>query len=668
MSAFGKLWARLTEPHPSVTQPEERHRAHLLSVVLIVMGPLMLISYIVVVLTDYFFEGVFDPILVTMESAVIVGILLDYCLSRTRHTSLSAWILVGALFAGIFGAIIQNPQYMSSAVFLPLPLLLANLFLSPRDSYAIFFATLAGTLLLPAFGVGWGFGDLVSIIAMEIVFGVIIRLSSDLRKRYLRQIERQAQELEREKREAKTRAAYTGQRAGEITEALIALARLDFDKRAEVHGTGDVFDALAVGVNMLGEELQARIAQYRESEAKFRALAENIPAVTYIAALDAVGSSLYTSPQIEPMLGITVDEWMADPELWAKSLHPEDRERVLAEYDRATAVAELFRAEYRLVRRDGAVVWVRDESILIKDEHGHPRYQQGVIHDITNRVQMVDDLRRARDAAEVASRAKSEFLSVLSHELHTPLNAILGFAQLLEMDADVLPPRSLKSAQQIRRSGLQMLEMIDELLDYTRAEGNRLRLDIQTVDAGAAIETVCTALTPAAEQKSIRLTMGPHPAACPLRADPQLLDRILRILIGNAIKFTPAGGDVAVECEQRLTDAERVKAQDDIPSSSHGAQPSSVRFTVRDTGIGIAPAFLPHLFQPFTQSDMSGTRPHGGLGLGLVLARRLVEAHSGRIWAESAGEDKGSAVCFELPVDQPPAASQNGDPAETPEH
>ncbi len=657
MNALEKLWSRLTEPHPSITEPEKRHRAHLLSAALLSFTILVALALLAACLFIY---RTFDPFalpLTALGLAALVVFALNYLLSRTRRAALAAPSFVCIVLLASFASIAAAPREAALLVFLTLALQLGGLFLTERAFVFLFALELLGTLLLAVLLANWSPEARVSAIMVVFMFGALNFILANIQSNDRQRIARQARELfaenaERRRTEETLRRDYQEreQRADELFETLVAISALDFEKHAQVHGTDDIFDALAVGVNMLGEELQERIAQYRESEARFRNLAENIPAVTYIAALDAVASTLYTSPQIEPMLGITLDEWMADPELWAKSLHPEDRERVLAEYNRATAAAEPFRAEYRLVRRDGAAVWVRDESTIIEDENGCPRYQQGVMHDITGRVQMVEDLRRARDAAEAASRAKSEFLSVLSHELRTPLNAILGFAQLLEGDATRLSPRAARGAQQIGQSGRRMLAMVDNLLDYTRGDLDGLALDLRTVDAAEAIQAVCAELAPAIAAKQLRLAIGALPAACAIRADPRRLAQILRILIGNAIEFTPEDGQVIVDCEWQMADS--------------GQPPAILRIGVRDTGVGIGPELLPLLFRPFTQQDTSTTRAHGGLGLSLALARRLVEAHGGRIWAESAGAGQGSTFYFELPLQQArarPKTSEEGE-------
>lgn len=248
-----------------------------------------------------------------------------------------------------------------------------------------------------------------------------------------------------------------------------------------------------------------------------------------------------------------------------------------------------------------------------------------------------DKADRAREAAEAASRAKSDFLSVLSHELRTPLNAILGFAQLLEMEANTLPPHAARAVGQIGKGGHHLLELIDELLDFARADAGRLTLNAHPLEVADFIQGVGVELMAAAIEKHVHLQIGPLPAGRRVRAEPRHLHRVLRILIGNAIKFTPEDGSVIVEGEARLADNE-------------GAAPANViQIRVRDTGLGLDPELLPHIFEPFTRHDSSLARSHGGLGLGLALTQRLVELHGGRIWVESQGAGQGSTFSFELP-------------------
>ena len=170
-------------------------------------------------------------------------------------------------------------------------------------------------------------------------------------------------------------------------------------------------------------------AALREAEARYRTLVEQIPAAVYVDPADALGSPLYVSPRVETLLGYAPDEWLAASDLWIERLHPEDRERVLAEIARANETGESLSLEYRCLARDEREVWVHDEVALVRDENGAPQYWQGFMVDITDRKRAEEDLRAAKDAAEEASRLKSAFLRMATHELRTPLTIVSGYVE-----------------------------------------------------------------------------------------------------------------------------------------------------------------------------------------------------------------------------------------------
>jgi PAS domain S-box-containing protein len=232
-----------------------------------------------------------------------------------------------------------------------------------------------------------------------------------------------------------------------------------------------------------------------------------------------------------------------------------------------------------------------------------------------------------RQRAEQASRLKDEFLGVLSHELRTPLTAILGWTQILRTRK--LPPEKRERAlETIERNARAQAQLVEDLLDVNRIVSGRLRLDVRPTHLEKVIENALDVVRPAAEARSIHLQTHLEPQAEPLLGDPDRLQQVVWNLLSNAVKFTPSGGSVTV-------------------SLARG--PSHVEVQVRDTGNGIAPGFLPHLFKRFTQADSSSTRRHGGLGLGLAIVRHLVELHGGTVDAHSEGEGRGATFTVRLP-------------------
>jgi signal transduction histidine kinase len=234
--------------------------------------------------------------------------------------------------------------------------------------------------------------------------------------------------------------------------------------------------------------------------------------------------------------------------------------------------------------------------------------------------------RRAREAAEQASLAKDVFLATISHELRTPLNAILGWSRLLnekEFDAPTLK-RGLAT---IERNARLQVQLIEDILDTTRAISGKLRLELSTFDLTSVIRAAVETLKPSADAKQLRLELSLVPG-CRLTGDMDRLQQVALNLINNAIKFTAAGGAIRVELL---------------------ANASSIELNVTDTGVGIAPQFLPHVFDRFRQQDDKVSRRYSGLGLGLALVKHIAQAHGGTVRAESEGEGRGAKFTLTLP-------------------
>jgi signal transduction histidine kinase/CheY-like chemotaxis protein len=236
--------------------------------------------------------------------------------------------------------------------------------------------------------------------------------------------------------------------------------------------------------------------------------------------------------------------------------------------------------------------------------------------------------RTARSEAERVGQMKDEFLATLSHELRTPLNAIFGWAQILQMSADD-PEAVREGIEVIDRNVRLQTKLIEDLLDVSRIVSGKVRLDVQSVDLSELIDNAIETVRPVADAKRLRVERVIDPSAGSVSGDPGRLQQVLWNLLTNAIKFTPKEGKIQVLLE-------RVNSQ--------------VQLSVVDTGEGIDPKFLPHLFERFSQADASITRKHGGLGLGLSIVKNLVELHGGTICAQSAGEGQGAAFAICLPI------------------
>jgi PAS domain S-box-containing protein len=293
---------------------------------------------------------------------------------------------------------------------------------------------------------------------------------------------------------------------------------------------------------------------------------------------------------------------------------------------RSSMTAPLIAHQYVL----GALSFVSTDP-----EHPYDQDDLRFVEELAHRcATAIDNARRyaseqeARQSAEVASRAKDEFLAVVSHELRTPLNAILGWAKMLRRSPRN-EERQTKGLETIERNSIAMAQVIEDLLDMSRVMSGQMRLELQPVDVAGIVSAAIDSVRHEADQKRLALELASGESSALASADPTRLQQIVWNLLSNAVKFTPAGGrvEVGVRAEARW-----------------------VEISVTDTGRGIAPRFLPYVFEPFRQQDSSYRRVHGGLGLGLAITRQLVELHGGQITAFSEGEGLGATFKVRIPA------------------
>jgi PAS domain S-box-containing protein len=276
---------------------------------------------------------------------------------------------------------------------------------------------------------------------------------------------------------------------------------------------------------------------------------------------------------------------------------------------------------------DGARV--ADASVtVVRDSDGRVEFFIVQASDITERKQAEEERERLLREAQEANRLKDEFLATVSHELRTPLTAILGWAHLLR-GGGLGGEATVKALETIERNARSQSQLIDDLLDVSRIVTGKLRLEIVPVDPHTFIDAAVESVRPAAEAKGVRLEKVTDTGVETVMGDPARLQQVVWNLLMNAVKFTPRGGRVQIRLE-------RVNSQ--------------VEIAVADTGAGIDPEFLPHVFERFRQADQKTTRRHGGLGLGLAIVRHLVELHGGSIRADSGGEGAGATFTVALPV------------------
>lgn len=309
-------------------------------------------------------------------------------------------------------------------------------------------------------------------------------------------------------------------------------------------------------------------------------------------------------------------------------LHDEDRERVMAVVESAIAARIDYEVEYRINRKDGSQTWVLGKGRGIYGDDGSLVGLLGFTQDISTRKAAEVEMERLYRQAEESSRLKEEFLATISHELRTPLSAILGWARMLRL-GQLSTEHTAKALDTIERNARAQAQLVDDLLDVSRIITGKLRMDVRPSDPSGFIDAAVEAVRPAAEAKGVRVlkVMDTGPVSIP--GDPVRLQQVVWNLLSNAIKFTPRGGRVQIR-------SERVN--------------SHLEIVVTDTGQGISPEFLPHVFDRFRQADQKTSRQHGGLGLGLAIVRHLVELHGGTVSATSEGEGKGATFTVMLPI------------------
>jgi len=370
-------------------------------------------------------------------------------------------------------------------------------------------------------------------------------------------------------------------------------------------------------VELLTREQEARAAA-EANEQRYRFLAESIPQQVWTAQPD--GSLDYVNQQTVEYFSRSNAEMVGDN--WQQGIHPDDLPDCLERWRKALATGEVYEVEFRLRRgSDGDYRWHLGRALPMRDASGRIIRWFGTNTDI-------DDQKRLHRLAEEANRAKDTFLATVSHELRTPLTSMMGWAELLKLG--MLDEKGQRHALDvIEASARSQAQLIGDLLDISRIISGKLRLDVQPLELPPVIAAALDVMHPAAEAKSIRLVARVNHNVGMVSGDPDRMQQVVWNLLSNAVKFTPEGGRVEISLK-------RAGAQAEI--------------AVKDDGTGIAPEFLPHVFEHFRQADSTSTRKHGGLGLGLAIVRHLVELHGGTVAAESEGEGRGATFRIRLPL------------------
>jgi PAS domain S-box-containing protein len=389
-------------------------------------------------------------------------------------------------------------------------------------------------------------------------------------------------------------------------------------------------------------------ATEQEVELPYRSLVERVPAIVYV---DPAGpeptSPTYVSPFIQTMLGYPPEVATGDAGWWASALHPDDRDRVLAEWSRSDASGEPYAGEYRLLAADGRTVWIRDEAVLLRDRDGTPVHWQGVMVDISAAKAATEDLTRAldleRQATEDMRRAdeiKTTFLTAVSHDIRTPLSAILGSALTLE-EGDRLGITEEERKQLIHSlaaKARRLNTIVTDLLDTERLARGVVEPKLQEIAVGRLISLlVWDSEAMAGRQVHV------DTRSVSAWVDPQMISRIVENLLMNAARHTPSECQVWVKV---------------LPEGDH------VLIEVEDDGPGIPEEHRESIFQPFEHGPMTSVH-NPGVGVGLSLVAKFAQLHGGRVWVEDR-EGGGASFRVLIPRGDPEIVPRSSVPRERP--
>lgn len=372
----------------------------------------------------------------------------------------------------------------------------------------------------------------------------------------------------------------------------------------------------------------------RESEERLALERERLAIALRTGALGVYEWTLgapevWWSPETYPVYGVDPNTFRPTLESFSALVHPDDRDELWRKTEESIARREVFLHEYRVVAPDGRVRWILNQSRVRLDAEGRPLGLTGVAAEITERKAAEQALKKSEEALLDADRRKDEFLATLAHELRNPLAPIRSGVAILSTEAPREPKRVL---QMMDRQVGHMVRLIDDLLDVSRVSRGKITLKKERVALQSIVESAVDTSRPIIDAGKHRMTVSMPDAPVWLHADPTRVAQVLSNLLNNAAKYTRNGGRITLTADVR---ADRVV------------------LSVSDTGVGIASDMLPRVFELFTQVGGTLDRAQGGLGIGLSLARKLVELHDGTIVAQSDGLDRGSTFIVELPMGSP---------------
>ncbi len=349
---------------------------------------------------------------------------------------------------------------------------------------------------------------------------------------------------------------------------------------------------------------------------------------------DYAVARIYSTPRCNELFGLPAYEALSY-EGFLSVVHPEDREFVEHFITQSRENGSKYEEEFRVVYADGSIEWLCSEGKSFLDESGSPQRMMGVVRKITEQKLAADELamvnereKKARDEAIEANRAKDFFLAFVSHELRSPLNAILGWSKIL-LTREVSEETRRSALETIEKSARVQTKLINDLVDSARVASGKLRLEYRLANLFEIVKSSFEAQRPAAEYQNLKYSLTSDQEQTGIFGDAGRLQQVFVNLISNAVKFTPAGGEVNVD----------IKTNDEFAA-----------VTVSDNGQGIDPKALPNIFRQFSQGEAEQVRRSGGLGLGLSIVNLLVGKHGGSVEAESSGLGLGSRFTVKLPL------------------
>ncbi|MFQ4139704.1 response regulator [Nodosilinea sp. PGN35] len=393
-------------------------------------------------------------------------------------------------------------------------------------------------------------------------------------------------------------------------------------------------------------QLEAINTELQTSEERFRLLSACSPLGVFVT--DTEGYCVYTNPRFQSICCGSAET--QPQQSWLVSVHPDDLAVAHSTWAAYLEDGQDYSQEFRFQSEETAHRWVSIRSARLVSEQKQFLGYVGTVEDITERklaeaasAQVIRE-QAARQEAETANRMKDEFIAVLSHELRTPLNSILGWSHLLR--SRNLDPQKIDYAiSTIERNAITQKQLIEDILDVSQIVRGKLQLHCQPLDLAAIAQTALETVRPSAEAKAIALVDNLQDTArLEIVGDALRLQQVVWNLLTNAIKFTPQQGRV----DLHLTVVADLAHAPVSPPPPYA--PGYAQLQIRDTGMGIAADFLPHIFDRFRQADSSTTRAQGGLGLGLAIVYHLVEQHQGYVWADSPGPNQGTTFTVALPL------------------